>query len=202
MKKHQRYSFVKNAISYSGTNIVGQFITLIRGFLVRRILPPEIMGFWNLVGVIQGLMGTFDLGCSAGAIRELPIISGKGNWEEETKIRSTTLWFTFFQNIIISLFACGYVTWNFNSYGSWEIIAASVAVLMFIINGFYLSYVTFFSGALAFVPLSKVLLLSSIIEGVLFPASAYYCGLKGLMSIAVISSVFKLALFSSHSLWY
>ena len=195
MTKYKENSFIKNSFAYSGTNIVIRFIQFIREFIVRRILPPEIMGFWNFINVIQGFIGTFDLGCVAGAMRELPIMRGQRDQKEETKIRSTTLWFTFFQNIVIGILALLYIWWNRSEYVQWEIVAALVAVAMFVIMSFHMSYMTFFQGAQAFVPLSKLLLVSAIIDGVGFPFGAYMWGLGGLMAMAIVSSCLRVGLF-------
>ena len=202
MENHRKISFAKNALAYSGTNVIAQIITLIKGFLVRRILPPEIMGFWNLVAVVQGFIGTFDLGCIAGASRELPIMTGRKDQEEENKIRSTTLWFTFFQNIVIGIFALLYVWWNRANYVSWEITAVFVAIIIFVILSFQSTYMTFFSAAQAFVPLSKLLLVSSIIEGISFPLCAYVWGLSGIMVMAIITACLTCGLFFLYGRLY
>lgn len=191
----QKISFLKNAMAYSGTNIISQFILLIRGLVIRRILPPEIMGFWNFVAVVQGFIATFDLGCIAGAHRELPIMRGKHDYKEEIKIRSTTLWFTFFQNIVIGVFALIYVWWNRTEYVPWEIVAAIVAVFMFVLTSFFQVYMMFFQGAQAFVPLSKLLLAGVIIDSVGFLFGAYVWGLGGLMTMAMLSSCLRVGLF-------
>lgn len=202
MEEYHKISFIKNAIAYSGTNVISQIITLIKGFLVRRILPPEIMGFWNLVAVVQGFIGTFDLGCIAGANRELPIMKGRRDQEDEIKIHSTTLWFTLFQNITISIIALLYVWWNRANYASWEITAVFVAIIIFVIMSFQSAYMTFFSAAQAFVPLSKLLLVSSIIEGISFPLCAYMWGLSGIMVMAMISTCLTCGLFFLYGRLY
>ncbi len=195
-------SFIKNAIAYSGSNFIIQFISFLRGVIVWRILPPEIMGFWNFMAVVQRFIATFDLGCIAGASRELPIMRGKQDPQEEARIRSTTLWFTLGQNIAVSLFASLYIWWHRAQYVTWEIIAASVAIITFIITSFNLAYMTFFSGAQAFVPLSKVILAGSLFEGLFFPLGAYLWGLGGLMAMSIVSTAFRawLFFFSSQAL--
>jgi O-antigen/teichoic acid export membrane protein len=195
-------SFIKNAIAYSGSNFVIQLVNFLRGIVVWRILPPEIMGFWNFMTVVQRFIATFDLGCIAGASRELPIMRGKQDPQEEARIRSTTMWFTLLQNIVISILASLYIWWNRANYVPWEIIAASVAIITFIITSFNLAYMTFFSGAQAFVPLSKVILVGSLFEGLLFPLGAYLWGLGGLMAMSILSTIFRawLFFFSSQAL--
>lgn len=157
------------------------------------------MGFWNFLTVVQRFIGTFDLGCIAGATRELPIMRGMKDQPEEARIRSTTLWFTLLQNIVISILASLYIWWNRTNYVPWEIIAAAVAIITFIITSFHLSYITFFSGAQAFVPLSKVVLVSSLFEGLSFPLGAYLWGLGGLMAVSLICSGLRILWFFLYS---
>lgn len=202
MEKNQKTTFLKNSLVYSSFNVISQFIKLLKEFMVRRILPPEIMGFWSFSLVVQNFVGTFDFGCITGATRELPIMRGRGNKEEGLQVRSTTFWFTIIQNMIVGIFASLYVWWNRAGFLSWEIIAAYVGIAVFFFMTFQLVYATFFSTAQAFVPLGKLLLIGSIIDGISFPLSAYLWGLKGVMVVAVISACLKGALYfiSAHRL--
>lgn len=195
IRKYLKSSFVKNTLAYSGTNVISQFITMVRGFVVRKILPPEIMGFWNFVAVVQGFIAAYDLGSGAGATRELPLAHGRGDAPEETRIRSTTLWFTLLQNIVVSAVACGYIYWNQSNYAQEETKAAYVAIIIFLVMSFQTCYTAFYSGAQKFVPFSVLLLIGAIIEGVSFPLCAYKWGLDGIMAMAVISTCVKVVLF-------
>ena len=191
--------FAKDALAFSSTTVICQLITLIRGFVIRRFLPPEIMGFWNFIAVVQGFIGTFDLGCIAGASRDLPMMRGKSDASAETRIRSTTLWFTFGQNAVIGILALFYFWWNWEAYVFWERVAGFVAVITFIIGSFYSCYITFYSAAQAYVPLSKILLIGAVVEGISFPLFTYVWGLGGLMTVAVITAGLKGGLFYLYS---
>jgi len=153
------------------------------------------MGFWNFVVVVQGFLSTFDLGCVAGATRELPIMRGKNNNEEERKIHSTTLGFTLLQSIIIGTLSICYVYWNRFTYVPWDLRAAIVGIIIFIINNFQLSYTCFFSGAQAFVPLGKVSIWGAIADAITLPLGAYYAGLSGLMGMAILNNFLRTSLF-------
>jgi len=196
LKRLQESIFFKNALAYSGTNAVEQVLVMIRGFVVRRILPPEIMGFWNFTAVIQGFLGMFDLGCIAGANRELPITLGRHDLIEEAKIRSTTFWFTLLQNLIISIIAFAYFYYKRAHYVPWEIIAAYVGIFVFLITSFQVIYITFFVTSNVFVPLSKISLAASILDAIAFPLSAFLWGLSGIMVMAVVSTLLRSLFFS------
>lgn len=145
--------------------------------------------------VIQGFIGAFDIGCIAGASRDLPIMKGKGNYKEEYRIRSSTLLFTLLQNVIISVLALIYILWNRANYLPWEIIGACVGITLFMLMSVQSTYTTFLSGIQAFVPLSKLFLIGAILEGISLPLGAYLWGIGGLMAMALISSLLKAGLF-------
>ncbi|MFH1147697.1 MAG: hypothetical protein V1736_08315 [Pseudomonadota bacterium] len=181
-------SFAKNALAYSGSNFLGQFLTLIKGFIVRRILPPEIMGFMNLMVALSGLAGTFDLGCISGAGRELAMMHGRAEAEEPKRIRSTTLWFTLVQNVLIGAGIILYVWWKHEHYSLEQSMATCVAAAVLVIGTFQMVYSTFISTAQAFVVLSKMLVLGSIVDGLCLPIFAYVWGLPGVMAATVITA--------------
>lgn len=195
MSEYRKAGFTKNSLAYSSTKIASQFIAFAREFLVRRILPPEIMGFWNFTKVVQGIIAAFDLGCIAGANRELPIMLGSGEQREQSRIRSTTFWFTLIQNIVVGAFGLSYVWWNGGDYLLWERIAGCVGILIFIILSFQNAYMCFFASAQEFVLLSRILFLGTITEGVTFPLCAYVWGLPGIMVMGVIASGLRAGLF-------
>lgn len=186
-------SFLKDAISYSGINIISQFVTFVRGFIVRHILPPKIMGIWNFVQVIQGVIATFDLGTISAAGRELPILRGKKEIEEETQVRSTTFWFSFLQIIIVGLGAIIYAWWNKEEYGNWQITAFYIAAIISICNSFYISYITFFQSAQYYVLLSRLLLVISLLELISYPLGAYLGNLSGLFIAVVGAALLKVS---------
>src|SRR4030066_1202031 len=133
-------SFLKDAFSYSGINIISQIFSFTRGFIVRHILPPKIMGIWNFVQVILGVIATFDFGSTAAASRELPILRGEKKATEEIQVRSTTFWFSFFLIIVVGLGVIIYAWWNRGDYNNWQITAFYIAVVISICSSFYTNY--------------------------------------------------------------
>lgn len=195
MRLELKSKFLKDSFAFSASNTIGQLIIFARGFVIRRILPPEVMGFWNFVAVVQGVLAAFDFGVIAGANRELPIIHGKGDRQEETKIRSATLWSTFAQRAVVSLGALLYLWYIHPGYGHWELVASYVAIALFFVGTLDAVYNVFFSAAQSFSGLSKVLLATRVLEGLTFPLAAYYFSLNGLFVAAVICACLKAAIF-------
>ena len=87
-------SFIRDTFFYSGSTVGVQLISLIRGIGVRTMLVPEILGIYNLIQVISGFLSVLDFGANAASSRELPMLRGKKNFDEEIIVRSTDLWFT------------------------------------------------------------------------------------------------------------
>ncbi|MFH2011570.1 MAG: hypothetical protein ABIJ37_02510 [Pseudomonadota bacterium] len=195
LDKIRKSVFFKDSLAYSGTNVIAQLLTVIRSFAVRRILPPEIMGFWNFMTVVQGFLGTFDLGVIAGATRELPLIGARGDNTEKKRIYSTTLWFTVIQNCIVALFAVWYVRWHHSQYSTTEITVAFAGIAVFLISSFYTVYSTFFITSQAFVLLSRILIAFAVIDCIGFVVFAWFWSLPGLIIISIVSVILRGAVF-------
>jgi len=189
--KVRKSVFFKDSLVYSGTNVLVQLLTVIRGFAVRRILPPEIMGIWNFMTVVQNFLGTLDSGVVSGAARELPILGARGNSNEKLRVYSATLWFTLIQNSIVSVFALGYIYWNRGQYPDAEIIAACIGIVIFLISSFYTVYSTFFLTSQEFIRFSKISLVCATFDTIGFVIFAYLWGLAGLLGISIVSVVLK-----------
>src|SRR5206468_3799738 len=69
--------FVANAGMYGGVHAASQAITMVKGLIVRRLLPPEVFGYWAFAGVVQAVLATCDAGFILAASRELPIAFGR-----------------------------------------------------------------------------------------------------------------------------
>jgi len=193
--KIRESAFLKNSLAYSGTNVIEQLLMVLRSFAVRRILPPEIMGVWNFMTVVQNFLGTFDLGVISGATRELPIIGARNDSREKFRVYSTTLWFTIIQNSLISFFAGCYIYWSRYHYTNSEIIASVAGIIIFLISSLYTVYSTFFLTSQAFVRLSKISLACAFFDTAGFVLFSYLWGLFGLMGISVISTFLRSGVF-------
>jgi len=196
IKKMAASPFIRNVVAYSSANLVDQSITMVRGFVIRRLLPPEIMGFWNFVSVIQGVLGIFDFGGISGASRELPVAAGKGDSEDALKIRSAAFWFTVIQNFVVGSVALIYIYFiKKTDYLPWQTTAAYAGVVIFFLGTIQSLYSTFYSGAQQFVALSRIMLAASILDGVAFPLCTYLWGLGGLIAMSIVSTLIRASLF-------
>lgn len=201
LKKIKESPFFKNSVAYSGTNAIEQFLTIIRGFAVRSMLSPEIMGIYNFMTVVQGFLNTFDIGVISGATRELPIVEARGERAEKEKIQSTTLWVMVLQNIVISVAAVCYVYWHRGEYATGEIIAASAGIGVFLLSSIYIIYGTFITTSQSFVLLGKLSLICAIFDTAGFIVCTHIWGLYGLLTVSVVSVVIRSAFFLFGGRW-
>ena len=184
-------SFLKDSISYSSSRISSNGLGFIRGLLIRIILIPEILGIYNFIQVILSSLSVIDFGASAAASRELPLIRGSKDFKNERITRSTVLWFSFFQSILISMGVFIYAYYN-HSYINSDLLKYLIVISLLILSSFNNSYEIFFSAAQKYISLSKILFITSIIEFIFYISGAYFFSINGLLFSVVISSLFKL----------
>jgi hypothetical protein len=186
--------FLKNAIAYSSGNVISQTARVTQEFIVRRILPPGVLGVWNFVLVVQSFVGTFDSGIIDATSRELPIFHGAKNWEEVVKIRSTAFWSKLGQNILLAFGIMLYTAISWRKYNYLFRIALLVAAVLVIVSAVSESFITFHQSAQSYVPLSKVLVLTSIIYASLLSVGALLGGLWGLVAAGIVALMVQSAL--------
>lgn len=175
---------LKNIIAYSGVNLISQVLLFGQNFIVRGLLAPAVLGIWNYVGVIQGFLGTFDLGITAAASRELPMIRGTGDVEAETGSRSSAFWSRVAQGILLSAGTLIYLALFRNSIQ--HPVAFLVAALLVVISAINEALNIFHQGAQKYISLSRVLLLTGIAQALAISLGTYLAGLTGLMICAVL----------------
>jgi O-antigen/teichoic acid export membrane protein len=93
--------FGKVLMRYASAQIVSNFLKMLSGFLVVRLVEPEMYGTFSGVGVYMGYILLGHGGIINGLSRELPFALGQGNDEEAKKMASSV----FFLSTIISVLA-------------------------------------------------------------------------------------------------
>src|SRR5258707_198153 len=64
-----------------------------RMYLIRSILAPIAIGWWEFAIVVQSTISAFDPGLESAAGVELPVLHGKGDVAEQSCVQST-VWVT------------------------------------------------------------------------------------------------------------
>lgn len=171
--------FLKNTLAYSGVNLISQVVLFFQGFVLRRILPPEIMGVWNLVGVTKNFVSPFSIGILSGAMRELPILKGKGDENAQRDCRSVSLTYSIAEVILVATCLCIYAFLKKGSVSNIGFIALFLTAILLIFTRFQESYLTFFQSAQLYVPLSWLLFINSLILALFLSIGAIVIGLWG-----------------------
>jgi len=180
---------IRNALAYSGTNVLAQAVTFLSGFFLRRLLPPELMGAWNLVAVVRGYLQAISLGALAGALRELPILKGQGQAAEETRSRSVALWWSLAEAAVLAIGLWAYTLWHAPAFTSLKMLALVVTGILVVLGKLQEAAITFFQGGQLYVPLSRVLLVTTIGYALVLPAGAIVGGIPGLMAAAIVAEL-------------
>lgn len=178
---------LKNILAYSGVNLFSQVLVFGQNFVVRGLLPPPVMGIWNYVGVVQGFLGTFDLGINAAALRELPLLRGQGRLEEEARARATAFWSSLGQGLVFMTLILGYLALGWQGPG--YRVALLVAALLVVTGSLKDCLMTFLQGAQQYLPLSRVQFLTVILQAVAVCLGAYFGGILGLMLGVVLVQI-------------
>ena len=187
-------SFLKDSISYSTSTLSVQIISLFRGIVIRIILIPEILGIYNMIQVVLGFVSVFDFGASVAAGRDLPILRGKNDSVNESLMRSTVLWFTIGQSILVGLGTIIYSFFFNTEYLSIGFIGFVIVGTLLIIGSVVNTYDIFLRCSQKYIGLSKIILIVGVFEALVFISGAYFGGIKGLLTGVVISALFKLIL--------
>ena len=175
--------FVRDASSYSGVSLFSQLSALLYNIVLRGILAPAVMGFYDFVAVVQNVASNFDPGISAAAAIQLPGLKGAGKDEQSTIVRSTALWGEIAQGFLM---AAGIGIYVLVGGVSGELaVAALVGAVIVVFFAAQDSLTTIHQGNQSFVALSGALLAAALLAALLLPGSALIGGLHGLFIGAI-----------------
>lgn len=171
--------FLRNLAAYSGASATAQFAALAQGFLIRRMLVPGLMGIWNYVGVAQGFVATFDLGITQAAARDLPMLRGAGEDQQERATRATAFWARIGQSAVFAgvLVVIGLAGWLGPGFPPVAIYTAAVLVVMQACTD---SMTTFFQSAQQYRVLGRTIVTISVLSVIVVPGATWLAGLSGL----------------------
>jgi O-antigen/teichoic acid export membrane protein len=184
--------FIKNALTYSGSNIISQAALFIQGIILRGILAPQLMGIWNLVNVIRGYVQPVSVGIETGASRELSIIHGAQKPNEELRCRSVSITYSIAEMILLGVGVMGYIMLTRKSYQSIELYALLSVPLFLLIGRIYTTYTTFLQSKNLYIPLSQIFVIGSLLLATFLPLGAYLWGVSGVIVAALIAEFLRI----------
>lgn len=172
--------FVTNVFAYSGSNFASQAAGILQKYLVRGILPPAAMGWWELATVVQSFLSSVNPGLEGAAGVELPVLDGQRNDAEQIRVRSTLLVTHVLMGVAMSAAILSYAIWQRAAIvpeNFWALITGAALVLIAASSD---SLTVFHQGRQTFGALGRAAFASAITTAVLLPAGAWLGGLKGL----------------------
>jgi len=98
----EKQQIVKDSLSLSVTNYMAYFISLLRGFIVRRLLGPNLFGFYSILTIIQGYGAYANLGARSGVEKELPYLIGKKDFKKLAETQNTGFSFIVLATLVIT----------------------------------------------------------------------------------------------------
>lgn len=135
-------SFGKVLVRFSSAQVISNILRLVAGFLIVRIIAPELYGIFSGVGVFLGYVMMGHLGVISGLGRELPYQLGKGKRKMVKEYANIGLWVSIFVGIIASIIFSYFAIHNYLGHGDLNLtlVYTCYAILGFfhIINNAYL----------------------------------------------------------------
>jgi O-antigen/teichoic acid export membrane protein len=112
-KKRDISTFGKTLIKFASSQIISNFLRIVSGFLVVRMLDPEQFGEFTGVGIYLGYFALGHLGVINGLGREFPFQFGKGNDKYGKQLSNSTYTVTAIIALLTSVFFLFLSIYNF-----------------------------------------------------------------------------------------
>ncbi|MBN1825438.1 MAG: oligosaccharide flippase family protein [Candidatus Eisenbacteria bacterium] len=186
---------------YATSQYVARFATMIRGFVIARLLGPEEYGNWVALLVIYQMGAYVHLGILNGMDREIPFWLGRENRERAWGFRDAG--FTAVTGLsallVLALIAVDLVGWKgYTSVTRLALPLAGVAVLLQ--NQVFLHY-NIFRSTQRIGPVSQGWALQGILDLALSVPAAIFYGVHGLFVALVITNLSVVAFLRIRSDW-
>lgn len=184
----EKEQIIKDSLSLTVINYVAYFVSLFRGFLLRRLLGPNLFGFYSILTVIQGYGTYSNLGTRTGAEKELPYLIGKKDFVKVERTKNVAISFiipaasigTFV--LFLSTFFCAYP----------DILQKGIRIICLAI--FFAEISSYFTIILRsykrFILIAKVRFFSSLVGLVAATLLTYFFSLKGALFSLVLVPIF------------
>lgn len=112
---HWRSSAGRAFLSLVASSLVSRASGFFSSLLLRRLLPPEAIGIWNLVEILKNYLATLTLGVQWSVERRMPTLMARGESESARREMSVIQTWTVIEAIAISALCLSVVTLA----GSW-----------------------------------------------------------------------------------
>lgn len=108
----------KTPLNFLNSVLFNHGISLVTSFFTYRYIAPEYLGIWGTFTVFSTIATILRLGIPNGMNRQLPFYLGKGDVNKAESYASTTLSYSYFTMLIMSIIAVVFLlSYHFNSKG-------------------------------------------------------------------------------------
>jgi len=129
----------------TGGNLAAMVLRMAGGFLTARVTPPQVLGLFSGIGLVQGYAPFFSLGITNGLNRELPYFVGKGDHTRVRELAAAAQAWVLLLGGLAAAALFGVAVWQL-ALGQWALAAgwATNAVTVFsLFYGTYYLQITF-----------------------------------------------------------
>lgn len=188
---------LRNILVFSSASALGQVMRVLQEFVVRGLLPPEIMGAWNFVMVVRNFGASLDLGVSTAARRGIARFHGAADVRSIVVYARTAFPLQVLQYGLIGLGIIGYAlvfadTQDTESFGLY-----AAAAIILLAGAPANLFAPIYQSVVKYPELSKRLAIYWPVFAVLLIAGAYLAEVTGLIVATVLALVFQAVLLRS-----
>ena len=181
----EQSTIIREAVAFSASTYIFQFISLIRGLVIIQVLSPSLYGIWSILRTFLQSSSYLGFGSYQAMVREVPYYEGQGKPELGLRVKQNTLTWC----LLVSLLA-GMATWAFSFTASATDFSLEIrlSALVFILNAVYI-YITFqLKSEREIFLLSRVYLIYAVLNTVFGLALIFAFGITGLLAGMALSS--------------
>ncbi len=157
--------FAKILVKYASSQVLGNLLRMIAGFLTVRLIAPDIYGNFTGKGIFIGYLSLAHLGILNGLNRELPVENGRGNINKVKELASVGFWVSLLIGIpsSITLVVLGIIFFfNNDIQGAILYFTYATSAFFLLLNKFYLPVL--YRTNQDFTKLTKITIYTSIIN--------------------------------------
>jgi O-antigen/teichoic acid export membrane protein len=173
--------------SYSAARYLSEFLLLIRGFVLARILGPTLFGVWTQMKIVLVFLQFGQLGAHDAMLRGVPLAVGAGDEPRAERIKGSVLGFNLLSSmmiattLVVSVAVCRW-SWPDPMRLPWAILAC-----IFPLSQLYWYVHLKLRSEKRFSRVSRLMVAFSCLSTLFGIVGALYCGLQGLLIGVAVS---------------
>ena len=99
--------FSRILLSFASSQVIGNILRMIAGFLTVRMVTPDVFGYFSGKGIFLGYLSLASVGILNGLNRDLPFEQGRSNFDKVHELAGLGFWVSLFIGIPSTLVLMG-----------------------------------------------------------------------------------------------